>query len=184
MVDAYVERRGMEFGIKWDWRQFNSAVDTMDRTASEVMADAIKDAMMEELGGVQGYIKQSSPVNHRYMANDVADSLIIEEGRSSDDTAMVRFGSDPIDNGGVTGSRGGKLAAILQYGMQPFGYPFTFKTIENSRSSPQSAGFINARLDKKVHPGIPAIGWLDVAEERVTENLMKTLEQRLHEAWS
>tara|TARA_Y100000592_G_C5444566_1_gene305280 strand:- start:23 stop:583 length:561 start_codon:yes stop_codon:yes gene_type:complete len=185
MVDAYSTKGDFSFGVKWDWREADRAIATMDATASEVMAEAIKDAMMEEMANTQRYIRDSVPVRQRYMGFKTSNSLIVEEGRAADGLAEVRFGSDPIDSGGVEGSRGGKIAAMLQGGVEPFAYPFTFKTIKNSPGwGTIGGGFINAKTgDNMVHPGFASIGWLDFAADAVQQNLLETLEMRLQEAW-
>ena len=165
---------------------FNSMSKSMDRTSGEIMARAIKEVLREELSRTQTELKKDAGPKLRYMANEVADSLIVEVGNNSNNEAEVRFGSDPIDSGGVEGKRGGKLAAILEYGARPFDYPFTFKTIDNSSSwGSVGGGFINAKTTGNMtHRGFEPLDWLSKTRDRAAPKIEIRIQQALQEAYS
>ncbi len=180
--DISLTRGNISISSKWDWRQFDAAVKEMDRTASEIMAKAIADVLRKQIPASQSKILSSVPPSQQDMAIAVADSLMVESGHR-DKTAEVRFGSDPMDEGGVTGSRGGKLAMYLEYGVRPFQYGFTFKTIENTRFwGKDGGGFINAE-ENMLHGGFKEVGWLSDAQEKTVPKMEQAIIDALNDAW-
>tara|TARA_R100001015_G_C4634650_1_gene201626 strand:- start:4809 stop:5405 length:597 start_codon:yes stop_codon:yes gene_type:complete len=179
--------RYMGFDLTIDTRQTKAAIKEMERTAGQIMAQAIYDVLKGEIGPTQGHLKQQSSVRQQNMANKVADSLIVEIGEDQNQQAMVRFGSHPIDEGGVSGSRGGKLAQLLEYGATPFAYPFTFKTIENSATfggGSGSTGFINAKTGKNmVHPGYKPVDFLSFARDRAKPKIGAAIVDAFNKAY-
>jgi hypothetical protein len=180
-------REPMNLNLRWDTRQMDAANKAMDATAAGIIAMAIKEVLRAEISPTQSQIFRDTPPSQRDMATAVADSLTVEAGHR-DKTAEVRFGSDPMDSGGVTGSRGGKLAEYLEFGVDPFEYGFTFKTIKNSRfwgaGGTSSGGFINAKGGNMTHKGFKAIGWLSQAQERAVPKMESAILNALNEAWS
>jgi hypothetical protein len=176
---------GLDFKI--DTRQTDAAIKEMERTAAKIMAEAIYGVLKGEIGPTQSYLKQKSSVRQQNMANKVADSLIVEIGEDENQQAMVRFGSHPIDDGGVEGSRGGKLAQLLEYGATPFSYPFTFKTIENSATFGGGAGtggFINAKTGKNtVHPGYKPTDFLSFARDNAKPKIAAAIVDAFNKAY-
>ena len=178
-------RFGMGFSLEIDTRQTDAAIKEMERTSAEIMADAIYDVLKAQIPTSQSQIKRDAPVRQQAMAQKVADSLIVEIGENHNQKAEVRFGSDPIDEGGVTGSRGGKLAQYLEYGSPKFDYPFTFKTIDNSLTFGAGDGFINAKTgNNMVHPGFKSIDWLSKARDAVSPQIEAAIIDAFNEAWS
>lgn len=173
----------INFDLEFDDRQYQKDLDNLQAKAKQIMIDTIYDILKEQLADTQKYIKSETEFKHRYMANKVADSLIVEQGFTEGDTVVVGFGSDPFPDG-VEGSRGGKLAQILEFGVQPFSYPFTFKTIENSQSwGSIGGGFINARAgNNQTHRGFKAIGWLDYSQAQVMPQIQRIVDA-FAEAW-
>ena len=173
--------------ITVDDKQVKNAIREMERTSAEIMANAIFKVLKRQLSTSQSQIKKDAPVRQQAMAQKVADSLIVEIGQNHNQKAQVRFGSDPIDTGGVTGSRGGKLALLLEYGSPKFDYPFTFKSIDNSTTfgtGTGSGGFINAKTgNNTVHPGFKSIDWLSKARDNVTPDIEAAILAAFNDAW-
>ena len=175
---------GMGFSVEIDDRQTRAAIKEMERTSADIMANAIYEVLKGQVGPTQSQIKRDSPVRQQAMAQKVADSIIVEVGQNHNQKAEVRFGSDPIDQGGVTGSRGGKLAQYLEYGSPKFDYPFTFKTIDNSVTFGNGDGFINAKTGRNmVHPGFKSIDWLSKARDRSSAQIESALIDGFNKAW-
>ncbi len=80
---------------------FKAKSKGMERTSGEIMARAIKEVLREEMSKTQSDLKRDAGPKLRYMANQVADSLIVEVGNNQNNESEVRFGSDPIDSGGT-----------------------------------------------------------------------------------
>ena len=177
----------MGFDLTIDTRQTDAAIKEMERTAAKVMAQAIYEVLKAEIGPTQRHLKEKATVRQQNMANKVADSLIVEIGEDENQQATVRFGSNPIDEGGVEGSRGGKLAQLLEYGAPPFTYPFTFKTIENSATfggGSGSTGFINAKTGKNtVHPGYKPTDFLSFARDRAKPKIAAAIVDAFNKAY-
>ncbi len=170
--------------VTYDDQRMYSKFAEMDRTAGAIMAEAIKDVLRVELPVTQRELNSGADVRHRFMARKVADSLVIELGEDEGGRAVVRFGSDPIEQGGVEGSRGGKLAQYLEYGMASFEYPWTFKTITNAKSWGPSGGFINAKTGRNMrHPGIKPMGWLSGTLERAEPKFEEAIVSALNREW-
>lgn len=186
---AYNVNLGMSsaigFQLDIDDRAFYDKFDEFGRTAGDIMAEAIKDVLRIELPVTQRELNSGADVRHRFMARKVADSLIVEVGEDVEGRASVRFGSDPLDDGGVSGSRGGKIAQYLEYGMASFEYPFTFKTIKNAKSWGPGGGFINAKTGRNmVHPGMKPMGWLSGTLDRARPKFEEAIVSALNRAWS
>lgn len=166
----------------WDFTEVNRAIAFMESNAGESMADAIASKLKEQMRKSQNYINSSVQPRHRVMGQEVANSLMVEVGVSAVGEAQVRFGSDPMDSGGVRGSRGGKLALILENGIRSFAYPFTFKSIKNSPSwGSIGGGFINAKGDNKTYKGFDGIGWLAQAYDEVVPEMEAAIMEKLKE---
>ncbi len=175
----------MSFNL--DTREVNRAVNQMETKSGKVMAEAIKEALREQATRTQRYINSSVRVRHRVMGQRVADSIAVETFGDGTNVAEVAFGSDPIQEGGVTGSRGGKLALILENGIKSFEYPFTFKSIKNSPSWGSGAGeggFINAKGKNATYSGFDGIGWLAQAYAEVVPKIEERLIVALQEAFA
>ena len=156
----------------------------MENESGKIMAQAIKEVLREQISPTQSQIKRDTGPKLRAMGQIVADSLIVELGSNRQNEAEVRFGSDPIESGGVEGTRGGKLAAILEYGAQPFEYGFTFKTIKNSASwGAIGGGFINAKGGNMTHRGFEPLDWLSKARDRAAPKIEQRITEALKEAW-
>ena len=180
---SYGQDSAVGFKMNFDDRQMQAKFAEMDQTAGSIMANAIKDVLRAAVPETQRKLNQANP-RHRFMAQKVADSLIVEMGENEGGVAEVRFGSDPIDEGGVTGSRGGKLAAIMEYGMRSFEYPWTFKSIDNGGSWGPGGGFINAKTGNNMrHPGFKAVGWLSSTMERPPPKFEQAILDALNNAW-
>jgi hypothetical protein len=179
-----VNRFGMGFSLEIDTRQTDAAIKTMEQTSAEIMANAIYNVLKKQIPTSQSQIIRDASVRQQNMARKVADSLIVEVGENHNQKAEVRFGSDPIDEGGVTGSRGGKLAQYLEYGTRKFDYPFTFKTIDNSMTFGSGQGFINAKTgNNMVHPGFKSIDWLSKARDAVSPQIEAAIVDAFNDAW-
>ena len=187
VLKGSVNNNFMGFSLEIDCRQTDAAIKEMERTSAEIMAQAVYNVLKRQLPKSQSQIKRDAPVRQQAMAQKVADSLVVEIGTNHNQKAEVRFGSDPIDTGGVTGSRGGKLAQYLEYGTPKFSYPFTFKSIDNSTtfgSGAGSGGFINAKTgNNTVHPGFKSIDWLSKARDGAVPEIEAALIDAFNEAW-
>ena len=172
---------------EWDFVEAEAAVARMNKEAAGVIGGAISDVIKEEMRTTIKMIKSAQRVRGD-IYETVADSLIVEKGGRGQLTE-IRFGSDPIDKGGVEGSRGGKIAQILQYGMQPFAYGFEGLKITNSKYmgfGQNSQGFINALRKTGTHPGvkpIPSEGWLTSTQERAVPRMENAIIEALNRAW-
>ena len=118
---------GNRVDVSFDFTEVNRAIAFMESNAGAEMADAIADRLRRQIPRTQSMINTSVPPRKRVMAKDVADSLAVDIGVNAGGEAQVRFGSEPMDEGGVEGSRGGKLALNLEFGVRSFAYPFSFK---------------------------------------------------------
>ena len=175
---------GMGFSLQIDTRETEAAIRTMEDTSAELMAEAIFNVLKRQIPKSQAQIKKDAPVRQQAMALKVANSLVVEIGRNHNQMAEVRFGSDPIDEGGVSGSRGGKLAQFLEYGTPKFDYPFTFKTINNSLTFGAGEGFINAKTgNNTVHPGFKSIDWLSKARDGAVPEIEAAIVEAFNENW-
>lgn len=170
--------------FQYDSKTIDRMVGEFGRNANQQLEDAIVDILKRELRKTQSYIVQELPPSQRDMAHKVADSLAVEVLKSNQGEVQVRFGSDPMDEGGVSGSRGGKLALYLQHGVDQFSYGFTFKTIENSRFWGSGTGFINAKAgENTTHKGFKRIGWLEHAQDGALPDIEAAIMQALEKEW-
>ena len=176
--------RFMGFSFEIDSTKLDRNIKELERRSSEIMADAMFQVLKRQIPTSQSQIKRDSPVRQQAMAQEVADSLAVEVGVSGNQKAEVRFGSDPMDRGGVEGSRGGKLAQYLEFGVRQFDYPFTFKTIDNSITFGSGAGFINAKTGRNtVHPGFKPIDWLSKARDNAVPEIEVAMMAAFEKAW-
>ena len=170
--------------FRYDSREIDRLVDNFAHDAEKYMEQAIVDILKRELRNTQRYIKGELPPSQQDMASKVADSLAVETLESRDGKVEVRFGSDPMDDGGVSGSRGGKLALYLQHGVGEFNYGFTFKTIENTRFWGGGEGFINAKTGRNTtHKGFKRIGWLEHAQQGALPDIQAAIIEALEKEW-
>ena len=170
-----------------DTREVERAIKNIEDNSGKVMAQAITDALRRQATKSQNYINSSVPSRQKVMGQRVADSITVETFGDGENEAEVVFGSDPIGEGGVTGSRGGKLAIMLERGVQGFPYPFTFKTIDPSPSfaigGSGLGNFINAKANA-AHPGFQGIGWLAQAYAEVVPEIEREIMFALQEAFA
>jgi hypothetical protein len=177
---------GNRVDVSFDFTEVNRAIAFMESNAGAEMADAIADRLRRQIPRTQSMINTSVPPRKRVMAKDVADSLAVDIGVNAGGEAQVRFGSEPVDEGGVEGSRGGKLALNLEFGVRSFAYPFSFKSVEPSPSfgiGSNIGSFINA----KVHPiykGYEGIGFLAQALAEVSPDIEQIIMERLQERFA
>ena len=170
--------------FSYDTRQIDKLVKDFAEDAHKQMEDAIWAILKKQLPKTQRYIVSSLPPSSKDMAHKVADSLEIEQLKSREGEVEFRFGSNPMDDGGVTGSRGGKLALYLQHGVGPFNYGFTFKTIESTRYWGGGEGFINAKAGKNtVHKGFKKISWLEHAQDGALPEIEAAILENLYGEW-
>ena len=168
----------------WDFTEVNRAIGFMEDNAGKSMADAIKEALRKQANKTQSYIMRESSQRHRVMSKEVADSIAVDIGVTAGGEAQVRFGSEPMDDGGVSGSRGGKLALILEFGIRDFPYPFTIKSIKPSPSfaigNTGIGNFINAKANP-IYKGFEGIGWLAKAFAEVQPEIQDAIMLKLRE---
>ncbi len=173
--------------LVWDFSEAEAAVAVMNKSAAKLMGDAISDVIKQEMRTTIKMIKSAQRARGD-IYDTVANSLITDQV-SKGGLVEVRFGSDPIDQGGVEGSRGGKIAQILQYGMQPFAYAFQGLKITNSKhmgSGQNNEGFINALRKTATHPGIkpiPSEGWLTSTQKRAIPRMNDAIIESLYRSW-
>lgn len=170
--------------FEYDTRQIDKALGRFAEQTAKVMEDAIYEILKDQVSKTQNYINSSVSPAQMEMGRKVADSITAEVLKSQDGEVAFIFGSDPMDDGGVEGSRGGKLALYLEHGVEPFAYGFTFKTIENSKFWGGGTGFINAKADRNSsHKGFKAIGWLEDAQQSALPKIEEAILSALYEAW-
>tara|TARA_R100001463_G_scaffold19613_7_gene48156 strand:- start:1182 stop:1715 length:534 start_codon:yes stop_codon:yes gene_type:complete len=166
---------GMKMEV--DYTEAYRKLKEMDKTASQIMQKAMIDIVDKEASTTIQMLKgKSKGGNDIY--NTVIQSLVAFESGSFKE-AKVTFGSDPIEEGGVTGSRGGKLAQILEDGMAPHKYAFQGMEIDTRSGK----GFINALRKTPTHPGIPATDWLKDTQKRAQPKFEQAIADALQEAW-
>ena len=174
-LNASVSGRNGGIVSSWDFGQVERSLDKMERDAGKSMANAIKDVLRKQVTESQSFINSSVRPRHRFMGKAVADSLAVDIVGKEGNEAEVRMGSEDMDDFGIEGSRGGKLALILEFGIRSFQYPFTFKSIENSPSwgsGGGEGGFINAKLGENMtYKGVEGIGWLAKAYNNVVPKI-------------
>tara|TARA_Y100001972_G_scaffold125252_2_gene176066 strand:- start:366 stop:947 length:582 start_codon:yes stop_codon:yes gene_type:complete len=179
-----MSRGGASIETSLDFTEVNRAIAFMESKSGESMADAIAQRLRKQVPRTQSFISSSMPPRKRFMGRAVADSLAVDIGVTAVGEAQVRFGSEPMDDGGVTGSRGGKLALMLEFGIRPFRYPFTFKTIEPSRSFGIGDTGLGHFINAKVHPQYPkydGIGFLARALSEVQPEIDQIIMDKLQE---
>ena len=178
---------GNRVDVSFDFTEVNRAIAFMESNAGAEMADAIADRLRRQIPKTQSMITSSVPSNRRVMGNEVANSLAVDIGVSAAGEAQVRFGSEPMDEGGVEGSRGGKLALMLEFGVREFSYPFTFKTIKPSPSFGIGSTGLGHFINAKVHPRYPpydGIGFLAEALAEVSQDIEQIIMERLQERFA
>lgn len=181
-----IAKDGGSVEVSIDFTEVNRAISFMESESGAAMADAIAQVLRGQVTKTQGFINSSVPPRKRFMGKKVADSLMVEAGVTAVGEAQVRFGSDPMDGGGVTGSRGGQLALMLEFGVKSFPYGFDFKTIEPSPSfgvGGNNGSFINA----KVHPmykGYDGIGYLAAAFAETVPKMEDAIMNKLQERFA
>lgn len=179
-----VNRGFTQSSFSYDSRQIDKLVRDFAEDAHKQMEDAIFQILKKQLPKTQRYIVSELPPSSKDMGHKVADSLEIELLKSREGEVEFRFGSSPMDEEGVTGSRGGKLALYLQHGVGPFNYGFTFKTIESTRYWGGGEGFINAKAGKNtVHKGFKKISWLEHAQDGALPEIEAAILENLYEEW-
>tara|TARA_R110000744_G_scaffold33061_8_gene77065 strand:- start:1204 stop:1761 length:558 start_codon:yes stop_codon:yes gene_type:complete len=172
---------------KWDFEEAEAAVAIMNKEAAAIMGKGIASIIEQEMRTTIKMIKSAQRVRGD-IYETVSDSLITEEGHRGQ-TTEIRFGSDPIEKGGAEGSRGGKIAQILQYGMRSHAYNFDGLKITNSKHmgfGQNNEGFINALRKSGTHPGVkpvPSEGWLTSTQNRAAPRLESAIMEALNKAW-
>lgn len=182
-----INKGGNRVDVSFDFTEVNRAINFMESNAGKEMAEAIAQRLRQQIPKTQSKITSSVPSNRRVMGKVVADSLAVDIGVSAVGEAQVRFGSEPMDDGGVEGSRGGKLALMLEFGVRRFSYPFTFKTITPSPSfgigSTGLGNFINAKANP-TYPPYDGIGFLAQALTEVSSDIEQIIMERLQERFA
>jgi len=170
--------------FQYDSRTIDRMVGEFGRNANDQLEQAIVDILKRELRNTQSFIVQELPPSQADMAHKVADSLAVEVLKSRSGEVEVRFGSQPMDDGGVSGSRGGKLALYLQHGVDEFSYGFTFKTIQNTRFWGGGEGFINAKTGRNTtHKGFKRISWLEHTQQNALPDIETAILDALEKEW-
>lgn len=170
--------------FQYDSRVIDKLVGDFAENANKQLEEAIVDILKRENRKTQNYIKRELPPSQQDMAQKVADSLAIEVLKSNNGEVEIRFGSNPMDDGGVEGSRGGKLALYLQHGVGEFDYGFTFKTIQNTRFWGSGEGFINAKTGRNTtHKGFKKISWLEYAQQGALPDIEAAILEALEKEW-
>ena len=169
---------GVGFDATWDDRQWKAATHEMKRQAREVFQKAIEKVLRQTRNDVYSMLKKGDS-NEK----DIADSLIVETGEQGQGflgpaDAAVRAGADPVEEGGPTAKRGGKIAVYYEYGVQPFKYPFAVG-IETRQ------GFINVNRSPK-HPGFKKtgnVGWLTSWYNKAVPQMPDAIQDAIQKAW-
>ncbi len=174
----HTEGGGAKFTATWDDRQWKAATHEMKRQAREVFQKAIEKVLRQTRNDVYSMLKKGDS-NEK----DIADSLIVETGEQGQGflgpaDAAVRAGADPVEEGGPTAKRGGKIAVYYEYGVQPFKYPFAVG-IETRQ------GFINVNRSPK-HPGFKKtgnVGWLTSWYNKAVPQMPDAIQDAIQKAW-
>tara|TARA_Y100000401_G_scaffold111573_1_gene109963 strand:+ start:287 stop:826 length:540 start_codon:yes stop_codon:yes gene_type:complete len=173
----------LDVKIAIDTSEVDSAIVTMEKTAPESMGKSISDVLQKQIPPTKMYLKGKVPSSQRTMAKIVGESLVVEQTLGGD-TATVRFGSHPIDDGGVESKNGGKLAQYLQNGVDKFSYGFRFKTISNTAYFGGGTGFINARTPaRSLHPGFKSLDYIGMARDEAIGEIEMALISGFNQSW-
>jgi len=183
-----VQGGAASFQASWDDRQWRAATKQMHKDAKKIFVKALSGVLRAETEKVRQALKRRGITGSAL--DKIADSLAVESGTQGND-AVVRTGSMPMDGGGVTGSRGGKLAQIYEYGVGQFPYPWKVgKPVKNSAvrgfGGGNDMGFISMSKTS-MHPGFKKAfgneGWL----ERIYNNSIPKIEDaildEIQKAW-
>ena len=187
MVNLYTNRDSpVSFSISWDYHEIEAALAKMDREANKLISRAISGVLRKEMENTRRRLKTGARGMSGSMQDIVADSLIVEEGVDSMGWAAVRFGADPIDEGGPAGGRAtGKVAyfaQMLETGVPSFSYPFKAMKINQGSSMQSYEGWINTAKDS-VFPGIKPVKWLQETLKRSKPQIPDAIVKELDDAW-
>ena len=169
--------------VEYDSAEIERLVGKFAENVERQMEKAIVEILKRELRNTQSYIKNEVPPRQKGLSTKVADSLAIETLESADGEVHIRFGSDPMEEGGVEGSRGGKLALYLQHGAGRFDYGFKFMKIKNTAFRGGGEGFINARGEHATHPGFKRIAWLERTQQAALPDIQAAIVEALEKEW-
>lgn len=181
---------GFAFQASWDDRQWRAATKQMQKDAKKIFVKAISGVLRAETEKVRQALKRSERGIGGSALAKVADSLAVESGTQGND-AVVRTGSMPMDSGGVTGSRGGKLAQIYEYGVGQFPYPWKVgKPVKNNAirgyGGGNDMGFINVGKTS-MHPGFKKAfgneGWLTRIYNNSIPKMEDAILDEIQKAW-
>jgi hypothetical protein len=186
MADVYYTGTDTSYSFTWDYSQVQEALDKMDRDSNKLISRAISGVLRKEMENTRRRLKTGARGMRGSMQDIVADSLIVEEGVDSMGWASVRFGADPIDEGGPAGGREGSkvayFAQMLETGVPRFTYPFKAMKINQGSSLRSYAGWINT-AKSKVFPGIKPVHWLKDTFKRAKPQIEDAIWNELNEEW-
>jgi len=173
------EGGGAAFTATWDDRQWKAAARQMKKEARAVFQKAVVKVLRETKNDIYSMLKGGDGNEKQ-----IADSLIVEAGEQGQGflgpaDAAVRAGADPIDEGGPTATRGGKIAIYYEYGVTPFKYPWSVgKTTQQ--------GFINV-YSTPTHPGFKKAaggqGWLTSWYDKAVPQMPDAIQDAIQRAW-
>lgn len=183
---------GFAFQAEWDDRQWRAATKQMQKEAKKIFVKAISGVLRTETENVRQALKRGGDGITGSALAKVADSLAVESGTQGHN-AVVRVGSEPMDSGGVSGSRGGKLAQIYEFGAPPFNYSPKWKVgkeVENSAirgfGGGNDMGFINVGKTS-MHPGFKKAfgneGWLTRIYNKSIPQMEDAILDEIQKAW-
>ena len=163
-------RTGSEFEIEWNDRglvkALNDLVDDGELALRQFLVSYIKQHQMpiveSTLKRKAGPLWNRVVPPHPFMPSSRVSKNIYKRVWESmmvdDDGHTVRAGSAPLDEGGVKGSRGGYLAAIVASGMRAFKYPdnlpgYVRSSVKNFVNTGDNWGLSYPLKKKGTHPG-------------------------------
>ena len=187
MVNVYSRRDSpVSFSVSWDYREIKRALEKMDKEANKLISRAISRVLRKEMENTRRRLKTGARGMSGSMQDIVADSLIVEEGIDNMGWASVRFGADPIDEGGPAGGREtGKVAfyaQMLETGVPRFSYPFKAMKVNQGSSMQSYEGWINT-AKTATFPGIKPVNWLKDTLKRAKPQIPEAIVKELDDAW-
>jgi hypothetical protein len=187
MVNVHGSRDSpVSFSYSWDYRQIKNALRRMDRESNKLLSNAISGVLRKEMENTRRRLKTGSRGMSGSMQDIVADSLIVEEGLDRSGWASVRFGADPIDEGGPAGGRAtgdvAWFAQMLETGIPSFEYAFKAMKINQGSSMQSYEGWINTGKNA-LFPGIKPVSWLKDTMKRARPQIADAIVDTLNKAW-
>ena len=180
-----VQGGGYGFDVRFNNNQWKKAIRQAKKDAPRVLGEAVAKVLTEDMANIRAALKRRGVAGSAM--DKIGDSLIVEMGteKGGADT-MVRAGSEPVDAGGVTGSRGGKIAIYYEYGVPSFNYPWAIGKEVESSALRGGTGFINMGRNSR-HPGFKkafgAKGWLTEWYDRSIPRMKEAIENAMEREW-